>query len=149
MNIKRIIISGVVIWIVGTVSGILTCGWLFNWVYLLPPNIWKSPEMMMSPGNLIGANLAGLTRAIVFALVYALLFKGIPGKSIKKGIVFGILVWLVGELTGIASMPFFMTIATTVVVYWIIQAFVMGIINGAIVGAIYKPALPPGGYKEE
>ena len=56
----------------------------------------------------------------------------------KKGMIYGILVWLVGALTGIASMPFYMTIATTVVVYWILQALVLGLINGAIVGVIYK-----------
>nr|AAU82643.1 hypothetical protein GZ18H11_16 [uncultured archaeon GZfos18H11] len=52
--------------------------------------------------------------------------------------IYGILVWLVGALTGIASMAFYMTIATTVVVYWILQALVLGLINGAIVGVIYK-----------
>lgn len=51
--------------------------------------------------------------------------------------IYGILVWLVGALTGLASMPFYMTIATTVIVYWIIQALVLNLINGAIVGAIY------------
>jgi hypothetical protein len=70
--------------------------------------------------------------------VYALLYKGIPGEGAKKGITYGILVWLVGALTGIASMAFYMTIATTVVVYWILQALVLSIINGAIVGVIYK-----------
>lgn len=84
INTKRILISGVVIWIVGTVFGLLTCGWLFNWVYQLPPNIWKDPTMMMSAGNIIGANLIGLIRAIIFALVFALLYKGIPGKGAKK-----------------------------------------------------------------
>ena len=138
MNAKRILISGVVIWIVGTVFGILTCGWLFNWVYTLPPNIWKDPAVMMSAGNLIGANLIGLVSAIIFALVYALLYKGIPGEGAKKGMTYGLLVWLVGALAGIASMPFYMTIATTVVVYWTIQALVLNLINGAIVGAIYK-----------
>jgi len=138
MNAKRILISGVVIWIMGTMFGILTCGWLFNWVYTLPPNIWKDPAVMMSAGNMIGANLTGFIRAIIFASVYALLYKGIPGKGAKKGMTYGIIVWLIGALSGIASMPFYMTIATTVVVYWIIQALVLDLINGAIVGAIYK-----------
>jgi hypothetical protein len=35
-------------------------------------------------------------------------------------------------------MPFYMTIATTVVIYWIIGALFLSVINGAIVGAIYK-----------
>ncbi|MGB7002309.1 MAG: hypothetical protein WBE22_09965 [Halobacteriota archaeon] len=68
-KLKRILISGVVIWLVGTVFGFLTCGWLFNWVYTLPPNIWKDPAVMMSAGNLIGANLTGLACAIIFTSV--------------------------------------------------------------------------------
>jgi len=138
MNTIRILISGFVMWLVGTVFGLLTCGWLFNWVYLLPPNIWKDPAVTMSTGNIIGANLTGLVAAIIFASVYALLYKGIPGDGIKKGMTYGILVWLLGAVSGIATMPFYMTIATTVVVYWILQALVLNLINGAILGVIYK-----------
>ena len=68
---------------------------------------------MMSTGNIIGGNLTGLFRAIIFALVYALLYKGIPGEGVKKGMIYGNLVWLVGALAGMASMPVYMTIATT------------------------------------
>jgi len=138
MNTKRILISGVVIWIVSMILGWLTCGWLFKWVYALPPNIWKDPAAMMGAGNMIGMNLTGFVRAIIFALVYALLYKGIPGKGAKKGMLYGILVWLIGALTGMASMPFYMTIATVVVVYWTIQALLLNLISGTIVGVIYK-----------
>lgn len=138
MNIARILISGVVIWIVSTVLGFLSCGWLFNWVYLLPPNIWLDETVMMSAGNIIGANIAGLILALLFTFVFAVLYKGIPGTGAKKGMIYGVLVWLVGALAGIASMPFYMTIATTVVIYWIIQALVMNVISGAIIGAIYR-----------
>ncbi len=51
---------------------------------------------------------------------------------------YGFFVWLLGAFTGIASMSFYMTISTTVVIYWIIQGLVISIISGAIVGAIYK-----------
>jgi hypothetical protein len=138
MNAKRIVISGIVIWIVSVAFGILTCGWLFNWVYQVPPDIWLDPAAMMGAGNVIGMNVIGIIRALLFALVFAIIYKGIPGKGVIKGMVYGVLVWLVGALTGMAAMPFYMTIATTVVVYWIIQALVLTIINGAIVGAIYK-----------
>ncbi len=136
MNTKKIIISSVVIWIVSVAFGFLTCGWLFNWVYQLPPNIWKSPEAMAV--NLIWMNLIGLLTAIIFASVFALLYKGIPGQGIKKGINYGFIIWLVSALSGMITMPFYMTIATTVVVYWIILALALNIINGAIIGAIYK-----------
>ena len=138
MNIARILISGVVVWVVSTVLGFLSCGWLFNWVYLLPPNIWLDETAMMSACNIVGANIAGFIRALLFAFVYAVLYKGIPGTGAKKGMIYGILVWLVGALAGVASRPFYITIATTVVVYWIIQALVLNIINGAILGVIYR-----------
>ncbi len=138
MKINRILIAGVIIWIVGTVFGILTCGWIFNWVYQLPPNIWKDTASMMSTGNMVGANIVGIVGAIIFAAMYALLFNGIPREGVKKGVTYGFIVWLIGALPGIASMAFYMTIATTVVVYWIIQALVLNLINGAIVGVIYK-----------
>lgn len=138
MKAKKILISGILIWLVNFISGCLTCGWLFNWVYKLPPNIWKAPEEIMTPGNMSGTILIGILQAILFASVYVLLYKGIPGKGIKKGMVYGFLVWSVGAFTGIAIMPFYMTIATTVVVYWIIQALILNVLDGLIVAAIYK-----------
>ena len=137
-NIKKIILPSIVIWIVTTVLGFITCGWLFNWVYQIPPNIWIDPEIMMSAGNMIGMNLIGLISAVIFVSVYAFLQKAIPGSGAKKGMTYGLIVWLVGTLTGIAAMSFYMTIATTVVVYWIIQGLVMNLINGAIVAKLYK-----------
>ena len=65
-------------------------------------------------------------------------YKGIPGKGVTKGMVYGFLMWLVGALSGIALMPLYMTISIVVVVYWIIQALVVNVINGAIIGAVYK-----------
>ncbi len=139
MNAKRIVIAGVVVWIVSSIFFFLTCGWLFKWVYKLPPNIWRDfTAMQASAGNLIGAHVIGIIRALLFVLVFAILYKGIPGKGVTKGMIYGVLVWIVGALTGMASMPFYMTIATGVVIYWIIQQLVLGVINGAIVGAIYK-----------
>ncbi len=137
MNVKRILISGAIIWFVNSLFGWLTCGWIFNWVYRLPPNIWKDPITMMSVGNMIGMNLCGIIIAMIFAIVYAVLYKGIPGKGARKGMTYGLLMWLIGAFSGVMSMPFYMTIATTVVVYWIIQALIMSLINGAIVGTIY------------
>ena len=138
MNKKKILISGIAIWIVSTVLGFMTCGWLFNWVYQLPPIIWKNPATIMTTGSMIGTNIIGLVSAMIFASVYALLYKGIPGKGIKKGMNYGLIAWFLGALSGLPSMPFYMTISTTVIVYWIVQALVMNLINGAIVGKIYK-----------
>lgn len=138
MRTGRMILAGIIIWIVNTALIWLTCGWLFNWVYEIPPNIWVGPEVMMSTGNMIGSNLVGLFGAIIFALIYALVYKYIPSKGVKSGMLYGLMVWLVGVLSGMATMPFYMTISTTVIVYWIIQALVLKLITGELLGAIYK-----------
>jgi len=139
MNVKRILICGVVLWAASLAFGWLTCGWLFNWVYAIPPNIWKDPAVITSAANLIPSSIIALIQSILFALVFAVLYKGIPGTGVKKGLIYGLLVWLVGAGTGIAALPFAMTIAATVVIYWIIQALVFNLIGGAILAAIYKP----------
>ena len=92
MNTKRILIAGIAVWIISSILGWLTCGWLFNWVYALSPNIWKPAEEMLGV-NMVWMSLVGLFTAMVFALVYALLYKGIPCKGIKKGLMYGFIVW--------------------------------------------------------
>ncbi|MFC1655814.1 hypothetical protein ACFL3C_03020 [Patescibacteria group bacterium] len=135
MNVKRLILASIVIWVVSFAFIMLTCGWLFTWVYEIPPLIWVSPEDM----NLGLSIASGLLTAFLFTLVYAIFYKGIPGKGVKKGMIYGILLWLVGPLVGTLVMPVYMTIAWTVVIYWIIQMFILKLILGALVGAIYKP----------
>ena len=137
MNAKKILLSGIIVWIISTAFGWLTCGWLFNWVYQIPPtNIWVTPEKMMD--NLLWINLIGFVTAIIFIGVYAYFYKSLPGEGVSKGMRYGFIVWLVGALSVTAIMPFYATIATTVIVYWIINALVIKLINGAVVGAVYK-----------
>ena len=138
MNKGKIIISGIVIWLVGAVWTFLTCGWLFNWVYQIPPIIWKSGEDIMSMNSFIGSNVLGLLIAIIFTTIYAFLYKGLPYKGVKKGLVYGLIIWLVGTFSGMLTMPFYMTISWAVIVYWILNGLVSYLIFGAIVGAIYK-----------
>jgi hypothetical protein len=116
----------------------LTCGWLFSWVYQVPPIIWRTPADMMQFPNMVVSYGGNLLISLIFVLVFGWIYKGLPGKGAKKGLAYGFMVWLVGTLSGIALMPSYMTIATTVVVYWLIQLLVISLINGAIVGAIYK-----------
>ncbi|MBN2479629.1 MAG: hypothetical protein JXA94_05325 [Parachlamydiales bacterium] len=140
MNYLRVIISGIVIWLVNMILIFLTCGWLFKWVYMLPPNLFKAPEEMMIVSNIVGSNLIGLIKGLLFAYVFAVIYKGVPGtRGVHKGIVYGILIWLVSALPSLAGMPFFMVISNGIIIYWIVQALVFMIISGAILGAIYKP----------
>ncbi len=138
MSAKRIIFATIIIWIVVTFIRALTCGWLFVWVYQIPPDIWIEPIEMVKADRLIGSNVLGIINAFIFVMVYSIIYKGIPYKGVRKGIIYGLLLWLVNSFTIFASMPFYMNISATVVIYWIIQSLVINVIIGAIIGAICK-----------
>lgn len=138
LDLKKLITATVVLWLVGTVFTFLTCGSTFQWVYTLPPNIWQKAEVLMSPDSMITSNLWGIFRSLIFVTIWALIGKGIPGKSLRQGINYGLIVWAVGTLSGMATLPLYMTINTAVVVYWILQALVLNVINGALTARIYK-----------
>lgn len=138
MNIKRVLIAGIAVTIVGAIFSMLTCGWLFNWVYLLEPtNVWKPMEDLGGMWYL-WVNLGGLFIGIIFALVYALLYKGIPKTGVRKGICYGFLVWLIGTVPGMFATYMFMAVATTVVIYWTVSGLVQYLLLGAVIGLIYK-----------
>jgi hypothetical protein len=123
---------------------------LFGWVFELEPRgVWKwSPEKTaeMSFGwwaFLIGGNTL---LAIVYALVYAVLYHGIPGTGFRKGLVFGLIVWLVGVVPAIFTMYVLVNIHGGALLYFLTQSLVEHLVYGAAVALIYgKPALRPTG----
>ena len=135
MKIRKILIAGVAVTVFDTIVGMLTCGWLFNWVYKLEPmNVWKPMEGSPPAAYYIGA----LVLSIILAFVYALLNKGIPAKNkLLKGLLFGLCVWAVGMLPGMFATYSFMTVAPTVVIYWTIYGLIESPLNGLIIAAIY------------
>ena len=134
MKIGEIIIATVAITILHAIVGAITCGGVFNWVYKLEPvSVWKPME---APGIMyyVGSVLLNF----LFVLVYAILQKGIPGKTkLVKGLMFGLCVWTVGMLPGMFATYIFMTVSPTVIIYWLIWALVMDPLKGLITANIY------------
>nr|VFJ94950.1 MAG: hypothetical protein BECKLFY1418B_GA0070995_10649 [Candidatus Kentron sp. LFY] len=136
MNYKRLAMATLIIFVLAQIWGFLTCGWLFNWVYEIEPtSVWIKVEQMSWPLGI----LWGLIFSLTFVFVYAVLYHGVPGDGIKKGICFGLLIWLVGAFPGLGSMSLYTVIAPQVIIYWIISALIQLSWQGAIVAWIYKP----------
>ncbi len=133
MKVGKLVFVGVVVSILKSVWGWLTCGWLFNWVYTLEPiSVWKPPKEM----PFVLMNITNLIFAFLLALVYAMICKGLPGKGIVKGLWFGLFVWLVGALPGNLALGMFTIIAPGVITYWIISSLVESLWQGLIIVAI-------------
>ena len=134
MKIVRISLAGLAAAIFDSIFAVLTCGWLFRWVYEIEPaNVWK--PMDSPPGPIV--YIGWLVFSIVFALVYVVLSKGIPGQNRPvKGLVFGLCVWAVGMLPGMLAMYSFMNIAVAVVIYWTATGLIRTPLKGLIVALI-------------
>jgi len=135
MKIGKVLVAAVVISVVNMILGMVTCGGIFSWVYKLEPiNVWK--PMQNGPGLTFIAGEFILT--VLFILVYVMLKNGIPAKSkFAKGVVYGLFVWVAGVLPGMLATYSFMTVATTVVVYWTIQSLIFLPIKGILAATIY------------
>ncbi|MEK9130466.1 MAG: DUF1761 domain-containing protein [Patescibacteria group bacterium] len=139
ISLRKVLLAGLAVAVVSSVWGMLTCGWLFNWVYFLEPTeIWKNinfRDPMFSVVYYGGIFILNF----LFAWVFALLYHGIPEEKIGKGIWYGFLVWAVGILPGMFSLYMFTNMAVVVVIYWIANLLIERVIAGMIVASIYKP----------
>ncbi|MFH0985829.1 MAG: hypothetical protein V1882_09900 [Candidatus Omnitrophota bacterium] len=135
MKIGKILIAGFGVTVFNVIVGMVTCGGIFNWVYKLEPvNVWRPMEGGPGASFMVGS----LVLNVVLSFVYALIQKGLPGgNKLKKGFVFGLCVFAVGMLPGMLATHAFMTVATTVVVYWTLLGLVQKPLEGMIVAAIY------------
>jgi hypothetical protein len=135
MKIGKILLAALALSLFSAIFAALTCGGAFNWVYKLEPTIiWK--PMQGPPG--LAFHLVGYLLNALFALVYALIKKGLPGKGkFTKGLSFGLCLWLVGTLPGMFATYAFMNIATGVVIYWTLLALVELPLKGIIVSSLY------------
>lgn len=135
MNIKKMILAIIVVAVFNFIVGMLTCGNAFNWVYKLEPtNVWKPVTSISIPLMFAGVVLVDA----LFVFIYALINKGIPGQNrFVKGMIYGLLVVLLGLIPGMISIYTYMTVATTVVVYWTIWGLIVSPLKGLITAAIY------------
>lgn len=135
MNIKKLILAIIAVAIFNFLAGMATCCSTFSWVYKLEPtNVWRADENVSIPFAILGMFIVDA----IFVWVYALINKGIPGANrFIKGLLYGLLVVLVGLLPGMVATYTYMTVATTVVAYWTISGFIISPLKGLITAAIY------------
>jgi hypothetical protein len=135
MNLKKIIIAAIAVTVFNVIAGMATCGGGFSWVYKLEPtNVWKAMEQVSMPLYLFLTFVADL----IFVVVYAFINKGISAPNkFKKGLLYGLIVWLVGLVPGMVSTYTFMTVAPAVIVYWLVWGLIFTPLKGLIASSIY------------
>lgn len=135
----RIVLAALAVTVFGTAWGIVTCGWLFSWVYRLPPvTVWRAP-VDMTP-LFWAINIVGhFALAFIFVGVLLWISKGLPGKRCMKGISYGLVIWLVGILPGMFATAMFMTVNPIWPVYTALNQIIALPVSGLIAAAIVLP----------
>jgi len=141
INFKRVLLAGIAIFFISFIVGGGSY-FLFGRVFNLEPRaIWKWTSAQgfdMSAEWWIILFLLNIILAVAFAFVYALIEKGLPGKGMRKGLSFGIIVWIVGPIPALVTMYLMMNIATGALIYFIFQSFFEWLVYGTVISVIYK-----------
>lgn len=76
---------------------------------------------------------------LLFAGVYNVITKGIPGNTVaKKGLIYGLLIWLVGGLSGSLAMILLVNLPIDLIGYWTVSGLIVNLLAGVAIAKIVK-----------
>lgn len=138
MKTVKFIIAVILLTVVAQV--VHTVGAMLTMKYYLDPNffpVWSKVMMPCAgpppPSFMLWALGLGLISWAIFCAVYMILKSGVPGKSgIYKGLLFGLLMFLVGGLSGYFALFLMINLPLGLIAEWGIESLVILLINGAI-----------------
>lgn len=139
MKLLRWIIAGIVTGLVVNGSGFLFNMVLFSKAYTDPTYlaIWKT-----DPNWMLWCVLLAFGFSFAMALFYALVYRGIPGRSPGlKGLLFGVFAWLFLTIPAYLMNYIFINIPPLAMMAWILDSFVHSVLGGFLIGIIYGHSL--------
>lgn len=135
ISIERVLLSSIIGGFVRFVVGACFGGVIGASLYEATPLIWKP---MDSPSFLLYIFILNLFAGFLFASIYSIFYNGIPGEGMGKGVIYGILIFLVGTLPGILALYLMMNLAPLLIGLWLIESFVSFILMGLVTALICK-----------
>jgi hypothetical protein len=79
-----------------------------------------------------------LAEGILYGLVYSVLYNGIPGKDIMKGINFAVILWLIGTVPGMAITYHSMAVPMMIIVSCTFGGIINLLVMGAVLAFVYE-----------
>jgi hypothetical protein len=127
---KRGIVAGAIAGLAGGISGVLfaAIGSQLG-IFGTPPNI---TPMEFTIYWLIISTIFGA----IFGMIYAKVYDLIPGKSILKGLIAGLALWLIKDIAtgvylGVERAP-----VSVIAIIWV--GFFIWVVYGLVIGVLYK-----------
>lgn len=112
-------------------------GYTFRELYDPTTGLWRA---MPTPSWIQNVILANIIIAFLIVTAYAAVNTGLGKKAetTKKGLKFGLIVWLVKDITGGIMTYVFMPVPLKLISTWIIASFIINLVNGIVIAKIYK-----------
>ncbi len=98
MKVLRWFLGGLAFGVISQIVGGIIYGGIFpNW-YEASQEFFRAMDHI---GFKVGLPVMNIVQGLLVAIVYAVLYQGIPGKSpTAKGAIFGLLLWIASSLPG-------------------------------------------------
>jgi len=148
MNWKLVVLGGlvffVVTWIVGFATGPLIHNGVLLPLYKENAEFWR-PELAQDPPDMAALLprwiTTGLIGAFLTALVYGWVRPAFAGPGWKKGLVFGVAVWLLNVTwflgwSGVFDLP------DEIWIWWALEALLYFLIGGLALGWVAEKLAP-------
>ncbi len=110
--------------------------------YLMP--LYQASAAVWKPMEPLSAWLAWylfllVADGILFGIVYSVLYNGIPGKNnLNRGLNYGVILWLVGIVPGMAVTYLMMAVPTPIIVSWLFGGLIDVLVMGAVLAVVYE-----------
>jgi hypothetical protein len=140
MNITRLVICIIVVFVVVSVTDILIHSVWLSPLYGATHELWR-PEGEMSSGKYMGwLHAANALRAITFSLLWAGGFAD-RARGLSCAVKFGLVMALFAQVHTLVTYAV-QPIPFEIIWKWFVAGMVQGIILGMIVFWVYKPKTP-------
>ena len=128
------LLAAVAVFVFKMITGATLCGGIFSWVYSLEPtSVWRP----VGPSKRLFAGM--FLASLLFVAVYKVVCKAFEGMgTMQKGLVYGLCIWAAGIVPGMVATYVFMTVNTTVVIYWTLSMLLLVPVQGVIVSFILR-----------
>jgi len=139
MNVKKGVVAGLLAGIamvlMDSIVWSVTQGYLAP-LYAASAPVWKP----MEPMSVWLAQMWTLTisEGVLFGLVYSVLYNGIPGKNINRGLIYGVIIWLVGIVPGMGFTYISMAVPTPIIASWLFGGLIDLLVMGAVLAFVYE-----------
>ena len=94
--------------------------------------IWFEPSTNWKLGSYF-------VQSLLFVLGYSLLYNGIPGKGIQKGVQYGFWLWMIGTLPTLFLCLSALALPLELTISWMVTWLAANVLFGLLIGWMYQP----------